>query len=75
VVEYIIEILKLDGAAAPQVLYTFAHTASSLHLVRESIHSVMKSPHWPTEANGFRIVSREGVKHYAWPISPVISRA
>ena len=69
-VEYIIEILKLNGAGAPQVLYTFMHTASSLHLVRESVHSVMRSPHWPSEANGFRIVSREGLELYGWPSRP-----
>ena len=57
--EYTIEILKRNGAATPQVLYAFTHTASSIHLVRESVHSVMKSPHWPSEANGFRIV-RDG---------------
>ena len=68
-VEYIIEILKLNRAGAPQVLYTFMHTASSLHLVRESVHSVMRSRHWPSEANGFRIVSKDGTEFYGWPIS------
>jgi len=66
-VEYIIEILKLNGAEAPKILYSFWHAASSIHLVRESVHSVMKSPDWPLEANGFRIVSREGQQMYGWP--------
>ena len=66
---YIIEILKLNGTGKPQVLHTFAHAASSLHLVRESVHSVMRSRQWPSEANGFRIVSKDGTEFYGWPIS------
>ena len=50
----------------PKVLHTFAHTSSSIHLVRESVHSVMKSPQCPAEANGFRIISGEGVTLYEW---------
>jgi hypothetical protein len=68
-VEYTIEILKRNGAAMPQVLYAFTHTASSIDLVRASVHSVMKSPHWPSEADGFRIVSREGIELHGWPLA------
>lgn len=66
---YVIEILSLNGNGAPKVLHTFGHISSSIHLVRESVHSVMKSADWPAEANGFRIVSTEGVQLYGWPIA------
>jgi len=65
-VKYIIEIFKRNGADVPQVMYSFAHTASSIDMVRESVHSVMKSINWPAEANGFRITSGEVVL-YEWP--------
>jgi hypothetical protein len=65
-VKYIIEIFKRNGASAPQVMYTFVHTASSIDLVRESVHSVMKTIDWPAEAHGFRIVSGEGIALYEW---------
>jgi hypothetical protein len=65
-VKYIIEILKRNGADMPQVLYTFAHTASSIDLVRESVHSALKTMDGPSEVNGFRIVSGEGVALYEW---------
>jgi hypothetical protein len=67
--KYVIEILSLNGNGAPRVLHTFGHISSSIHLVRESVHSVMKSADWPLEANGFRIVSPEGVELYGWPIA------
>ena len=65
--KFTIEILKLNGAGQPEVLHSFAHSASSIHLIRESVHSVMKSPQWPVQANGFRIVSDRGVLLYRWP--------
>jgi hypothetical protein len=65
-VKYTIEIFKRNGAEVPQVLYTFAHTASSIDLVRESVHSVIKTMDWPTEVNGFRIMSEEGDALYEW---------
>jgi hypothetical protein len=65
-VKYIIEIFKRSGADVPQVMYTFAHTASSIDLVRESVHSALTSINWPTDVNGFRIVSGEGVELYNW---------
>jgi len=68
-VKYAIEVLSLNGAGTPKVLYTFFHTASSMHLVRASLHSVMKSQHWPREANGFRIVSEQGVELYGWRVA------
>jgi hypothetical protein len=66
-VKYFIEILSRNGTAVPKVLHAFAHTSSTIHLVRESVHSVMKSAQWPAEANAFRIVSDEGVELYSWP--------
>jgi hypothetical protein len=66
-VKYIIEIFKRNGADVPQVMYSFAHTASSIEMVRESVHSVMKSIDWPTDVNGFRIVSGDGAQLYQWP--------
>jgi hypothetical protein len=67
--KFVIEILSLNGNRIPKVLHTFAHTASSIHLVRESVHSVMKSANWPPDANGFRIVSSDGVELYGWPLA------
>ena len=64
---YIVEIFKRNGAELPQIVYTFAHTASSIDLVRESVYSAMNSINWPTEVNGFRIVSGEGIRLYEWP--------
>ena len=65
-VKYVIEIFKRNGAELPHVMYSFAHTASSIELVLESVHSVMKSINWPAEADGFRISSGEGVALYEW---------
>jgi hypothetical protein len=66
-VKYVIEILSRNGTTMPKVLHSFAHTSSSIHLVRESVHSVMLSPQWPSEANAFRILSDKGMELYGWP--------
>ena len=65
---FIVEILHLNGgAASPSISYVFAHKASSIHMVREAMKAVLKSPEWPPEANAFRIVSDEGAELYRWP--------
>jgi hypothetical protein len=66
-VKFIVEILKLNGAEPPQVLHSFSHTASSIHMIRETMKAVLKSPQWPPGANGFRIISEAGSEFYCWP--------
>ena len=61
---YFIEVLKLNGAGPPKILRRFSHSASSLHMVRETMKLIMDSPEWPSEANGFRIVSETGAEVY-----------
>jgi hypothetical protein len=62
--KFIIEILKLDGAGPAQVLHRFSHTASSVHMVWETMKAVYGSP--PSEAQGFRILSEAGDELYSW---------
>jgi hypothetical protein len=67
-VKFIVEILKANGGAEPpQLLHSFAHKASSVHMVREAMRAVVKSPQWPLEANGFRIIDEAGAELYRWP--------
>jgi hypothetical protein len=63
----IVEILRLNGAHAPEILHVFTHSASSIHIARESLKGVATSPAWPLGANGFRIMSAEGAELYRWP--------
>ena len=65
--KFVIEIVKLDGTQPPQILHSFAHKASSVHLIREAMKAVMNSPQWPGEANGFRIISGMGVELHRLP--------
>jgi hypothetical protein len=65
--KFIIEVLKLNGAGQPHILHTFTHAASSMHMVRETMKTVLGSPQWPPEANGFRIVAETGEEMYRWP--------
>ena len=65
--KYIIEILALDGSGRPRVLHSFTHTASSIHMVQESLKAVHGSNEWPVEAQGFRILSEVGLELYSWP--------
>jgi len=65
---YTVEIVKLKQAEAPEVLVSFAQSASSARLIREAMKQVMKSRAWPTEADGFRIVSESGHTEFCgWP--------
>jgi hypothetical protein len=64
---YLIEIVKQNGVGQPQVLHRFTHSASSIHMVRETMKAVRASAHWPAEAEGFRIRSETGVELYCWP--------
>jgi hypothetical protein len=64
---FIIEILNLNSAQTPHILYGFSHTASSIHMVRETMKTITESSEWPTEANGFRILSETGAELYRWP--------
>jgi coenzyme F420-reducing hydrogenase delta subunit len=65
--KFIIQVLKLNGAGKPQILHAFAHSASSVHMVRETMKALIESPEWPLEAKGFRIVSETGSELYRWP--------
>jgi hypothetical protein len=65
--KFIVEILKLNGAEQPRVLYSFAHTASSVDMIRETMMGVLQSAQWPPAANGFRILSPDGVELCRWP--------
>jgi hypothetical protein len=57
-----IEILKLDDADPPRVLLTFAHSAKSVEIVRETMKAVRDSPAWPSGANGYRIAWPDGTE-------------
>jgi hypothetical protein len=63
----IVEILRLNGSHVADVLFTFTHSVSSMHLARESLKGVIGTPAWPPEANGFRIVSEDGAEMYRFP--------
>jgi hypothetical protein len=65
--KFIIEVLKLNGAGRPQILHSFTHSASSVHLVRETMKIIVTSPQWPPDASGFRIVTKAGEELYRWP--------
>jgi hypothetical protein len=65
--KFIIEILRLNSAQTPRILYGFSHTASSVHMVRETMKAITESSEWPPDANGFRILSETGVELYRWP--------
>jgi len=65
--KFIIEILKFNSARTPHNLYGFSHTASSIHVVRETMKPITDSSEWPPEANGFRILSETGTELYRWP--------
>ena len=66
--KFFVEILGLNGGIEPpRLLHDFAHRASSVHMVREAMKAVLKSPEWPTDANGFRIISEAGAELYRWP--------
>ena len=62
--KYVIEILALNGAGQPRVLHSFSHTASSVHMVCETMKAVQESHEWPAEAHGFRILSEAGDELY-----------
>jgi hypothetical protein len=64
--KFIIEVLKLNGAR-PKILHAFSHTASSVHMVRETMKVITKSSEWPSEADSFRILSETGAEVYRWP--------
>jgi hypothetical protein len=64
VLRFVVEILKLNGADPPQILHTFSHSASSAHFIRETLKGLMHTPAWPAEANGFRIISENGIEEY-----------
>jgi hypothetical protein len=64
---FIIEILKLNSTQTAQILYGFSHTASSVHMVRETMKAVTESAEWPPGANAFRILSETGTELYRWP--------
>jgi hypothetical protein len=65
--KYLIEIVKQNGAGHPEVLHSFTHSASSIHMVRETMLAVRSSSQWPAEAQGFRIRSETGAELYSWP--------
>jgi hypothetical protein len=62
---FISEVLKLNGTGQSQILHSFMHSASSVHMVRETMKA--ESPEWPPEANGFRIVTMRGEEICRWP--------
>ena len=64
---YIVEPFKRNGAEMPQIMYTFAHPASSIDLMRERVYYAMNSINWFAEVIGFCIVSGEGIPLYEWP--------
>ena len=65
--KFIIQILKLNDLLPPQILHVFMHTASSAHMVRETMKAITESSEWPSEANGFRILPETGTELYRWP--------
>jgi hypothetical protein len=65
--KFIIQILKADSGQPPRILHGFSHTASSIHMVRETMKAITESSEWPPGANGFRILSETGVELYRWP--------
>jgi hypothetical protein len=65
--KFAVEILKLDGEKPPEVLHRFAHSASSIHMIKETMKAVLKSPQWPSGAQGFRIMGDDGLELYRWP--------
>jgi hypothetical protein len=65
--KFVVEILKLKRDQPPEVLHRFAHSATSIHMIRETMKAVLKSPQWPSEAQGFRIMSDDGSELYRWP--------
>jgi hypothetical protein len=36
-------------------------------MIRETMKAVLKSPQWPSEAQGFRIMTDDGSELYRWP--------
>jgi hypothetical protein len=65
--KFIIEVLRQDSGGTLQVLYVFAHTASSIHMVRETMKLVQTSSQWPGNADGFCILSESEIELYRWP--------
>ena len=65
--KFVVEILKLKRDQPPEVLHRFAHSATSIHMIRETMKAVLKSPQWPSEAQGFRIMTDDGSELYRWP--------
>jgi hypothetical protein len=65
--KFIIEVLKLTRGGKAQVLHVFTHSASSIHMVRETMKAVRTSSEWPDDADGFRILSESGAELYRWP--------
>ena len=60
----IVEILRWEKDQPPKVLHSFTHTATSLHMVQESMKAVINSSAWPKKANGFCIICEGGTELY-----------
>jgi hypothetical protein len=66
-VKVTVQILQSDHRQSERVLHSFAHSAESLRVIRESMWAVFFSNAWPDDSDAFRVLSSEGTELYRWP--------
>jgi hypothetical protein len=62
-----VQILQSDHHQSERVLHSFAHSAESLRVIKESLWAVFFSNAWPDDSDAFRVLSSEGTELYRWP--------
>jgi hypothetical protein len=66
-VKVTVQILQCDYRQSERVLHSFAHSAASLRVVKESMRAVFFSNAWPDAADAFRVLSNDGTELCRWP--------
>jgi hypothetical protein len=61
------QILEYSEQHPARILHSFAHSAPSLRIVKESLRAVFFSDAWPKHADAFRVLSEDGRELYCWP--------
>jgi hypothetical protein len=62
-----VQILQSDHHQSERVLHSFAHSAESLRVIKESLWAVFFSNAWPDDSDAFRVLSNEGTELCRWP--------